>query len=96
MPSIRRWRIDFKISELVVGELTNMREVPARRLQNPPRFTLLRDAVSGDFYWLISYRCQSWLYMHNILYRATAPLIILVEPNVIKVRLLGHFGGSDW
>ena len=30
VPSIRRWRIDFKISELVVGELTNMREVPAK------------------------------------------------------------------
>ena len=30
MPSIRRWRIDFKISELVVGELTNMREVPSK------------------------------------------------------------------
>ena len=30
MPSIRRWRIDFKISELVDGELTNVREVPAK------------------------------------------------------------------
>ena len=30
VPSIRRWRIDFKISELVVGELTKMREVPAK------------------------------------------------------------------
>ena len=30
LPSIRGWRIDFKISELVVGELTHMREVPAK------------------------------------------------------------------
>ena len=36
------------------------------RLQNPARFALSRDAVSGDFYWLTSYCCQSWLYMRNI------------------------------
>jgi len=30
VPSIRRWRINFKISELIVGELTNMREVHAK------------------------------------------------------------------
>ena len=37
-----------------------------RRLKNPARFSLSRDAVSGDFYWLTSYRSQSWLYMRNI------------------------------
>ena len=37
-----------------------------RRLRNPERFALSRDAVSGDFYWLTSFRCQSWLYMRNI------------------------------
>ena len=37
-----------------------------RRLQNPARFASSRGAVSDDFYWLTSYRCQSWLYMRNI------------------------------
>ena len=37
-----------------------------RRLQNPARLALSRDAASDDFYWLTSYRCQSWLYMRNI------------------------------
>ena len=68
MPSLRRWRIDFKISELIVGELTNMREVPAKTTKS-------REIriVAGRRFWLFllvfSYRCQSWLYMRN-----TAPL----------------------
>ena len=37
-----------------------------RVLQNPARFALLRDTVSGDFYWLTSCRCQSWLYIRSI------------------------------
>ena len=37
-----------------------------RVLQNPTRFALSRDAVSGVFYWFTSYRCQSWLHMRNI------------------------------
>ena len=37
-----------------------------RVLQNPARFALSHDAVSGEFYWFTSYRCQSWLHMRNI------------------------------
>ena len=34
VPSIRRWRIDFKIGELEFGELTNMREVPVKTIKS--------------------------------------------------------------
>ena len=44
---------------------SNTREVPAKT-SNPARFALSRDAVSGDFYWLTSYLCQSLLYMRII------------------------------
>ena len=37
-----------------------------RVLQNPARFALSRDAVSGVFYRFTSYLCQSWLHMRNI------------------------------
>ena len=61
MPSIRRWRIDFKISELVVGELTNMREV---------------RIVVGRRFWrflLVNQLPLSIMAVHAQ-YRATAPL----------------------
>lgn len=43
-----------------------------RRLQNPARFALSRDAVSGDFYWLTSYAFNQGCI--HAQYRATAPL----------------------
>ena len=71
MPSIRRWRIDFKISELVVGELTNMREVPAKT-------TISRNIriVAGRRFWrflLVNQLPLSIIVVHAQ-YRATVPL----------------------
>ena len=71
MPSIRRWRIDFKISELVVGELTNMREVPAKT-------TISRNIriVAGRRFWrflLVNQLPLSIIVVHAQ-YGATIPL----------------------
>ena len=58
-----------------------------RRVQNPARFALSRDAVSGDFYWLTSYRCQSWLYMCYVLQSLSVGNII-AQPLVRAYTLL--------
>ena len=72
MPSIRRWRIDFKIRELVVGELRNMREVPAKTTKSRK----IR-IVAGRRFWrflLVNQQSLSIMAAHAQ-YRATAPLI---------------------
>ena len=72
MPSIRRWRIGFKISQLVVGELTGMREVPAKTT----KFRKIR-IVAGRRFWrflLVNQLPLSIMVVHAQ-YRATAPLI---------------------
>ena len=51
-----------KTSQARQNLFSNIREV----LQNPARFALSRDAVSGVFYWFTSYRCLSWLHTRNI------------------------------
>ena len=72
VPSIRRWRIDFKISELVVvGELTNIREVPAKTTKSRK----IR-IVAGRRFWrflLVKQLPLSIMAVHAQ-YRATAPL----------------------
>ena len=71
VPSIRRWRIDFKVSKLVVGELTNMREVPAKAT----RSRKIR-IVAGYRFWrflLVNQLPLSIMAVHAQ-YRATAPL----------------------
>ena len=71
VPSIRRWRIDFKIIELVVGEMTNMHEVPART-----RKSRKIRIVAGRRFWrflLVNQLPLSIMAVHAQ-YRATAPL----------------------
>ncbi|KAK2572520.1 hypothetical protein P5673_002777 [Acropora cervicornis] len=68
--SSRRWRIDFKISELVDGELTNMRGVPAKTTKSPK----IR-IVAGRRFWrflLVNQLPLSIMAVHAQ-YRATAP-----------------------
>ena len=71
VPSIRRWRIDFKIIELVVCEMTNMHEVPART-----RKSRKIRIVAGRRFWrflLVNQLPLSIMAVHAQ-YRATAPL----------------------
>ena len=71
MPSIRGWRIDFKISELEVGELTNMREVPTKTTKS-------RNIriVAGRRFWrfLLVNQLPLSIKAVHAQYRATAPL----------------------
>ena len=82
MPSIRRWRIDFKISELVVGELTNMREVPAK-ITKSRKIRI----VAGRCFWrflLVNQLPLSIMAVHAQ-YGATAPLKIFAPDSATPV-----------
>ena len=82
VPSIRRWRIDFKTSELVVGELTNMREVPAK-ITKSRKIRI----VAGRRFWrflLVNQLPLSIMAVH-VQYRATAPLKIFAPDSATPV-----------
>ena len=77
MPPIRGWRIDFKISELVLDELTNMCEV----LTKTTKSRKIR-IVAGRRFWrflLVNQLPLSIMAVHAQ-YRATAPSKVHSHP----------------
>ena len=86
MPSIRSWRIDLKISELVVGELSNMSEVPAKTT----KFRKIR-IVAGRRFWrfLLVNQLPLSIMAVQAQYRATTPLKVRSHPpQAPKVLIL--------
>ena len=71
VPSIRSWRSDFKVSELVVGELTNMREVPAKNTKSRK----IRIVAARRFWRFLSVnQLPLSIVAVDAQYRATAPV----------------------
>ena len=88
VPSIRSWRIDLKISELVVGELSNMSEfeVPAKTT----KFRKIR-IVAGHRFWrfLLVNQLPLSIMAMQVQYRATTPLKVRSQPpQAPKVLIL--------
>ena len=85
--NIRCWRIEFKISELVVGELTNIHEVPAKTT----KFHKI-CIVAGRRFWqflLVNQLPLSIMAVHAQ-YRATGPLMN-ARSGVISLSLQYFF-----